>query len=154
MASHLDALSAAISSGTVKTTWKFSRRGVRIDDPRSTGHEPGTGILGNARVVADSLIGALIARFQMTLEGRGATQFDCTHDAPLCRRQRSTVVFTIGVAIETQHVGHFQLWGIHCSAAQSWDVGGFGSVRTGRGSRSSGLVEHIFPANLIERPPA
>jgi hypothetical protein len=66
-----------------------------------------------AGVVGNALVLALIALFQVAAEAGGPTQFDGTHDAALGRGERSCMLFTIGFAITTQHVGDFQPGTVH-----------------------------------------
>jgi hypothetical protein len=56
------------------------------------------------------------------------------------------VLLTIVAAVAAEHIRHFELWAIHRPAVQKyWGTAGFGSVATGRGSRSRGLVvEHTL----------
>ncbi len=67
----------------------------------------------SARVVTNAFVGALIALFQVTAESSRPAQFDGTHDPALRRGQRSSMLFTIGFTVATQHVGDFQLGTIH-----------------------------------------
>jgi hypothetical protein len=92
--------------------WPLLHASPQSDSPiQITPHK--AGVVGNALVLA------LIALFQMTAEGGGPAQFDGTHDAALGRGERSRMLFTIGFAITTQHVGDFQLGTIHEPALSS-----------------------------------
>jgi hypothetical protein len=62
-----------------------------------------------AAVVEHAPVFAPIALFEMAAESGGATQLDRTHDAPLSRRERRPIHFTIGAAVAAQYVSHFQL---------------------------------------------
>jgi hypothetical protein len=59
------------------------------------------------RVVAGAFVGALIAVFPVTAESSSPAQFDRTHDPALPGGQRSSMLFTIGFTVATQHVGDF-----------------------------------------------
>ena len=73
-----------------------------------------------AGVVGYALVLALIALFQVAAEGGGPAQFDGTHDAALGRGERSRMLFTIGFAITTQHVGDFQPGDVPWAGAQKY----------------------------------
>src|SRR5438477_4847778 len=67
----------------------------------------------SARVVTNTFMLALVALFQVTAQSGSPAQFDGTHDPALRRGQRSSMLFPIGFAVATQHVGDFQLGTIH-----------------------------------------
>jgi hypothetical protein len=73
-----------------------------------------------ATVEAIPLMATLIASLEVATEGRGSTQFDCGHDAPLRRGHRRAMLFSVGFAVATEHVRYFQLRAIHGSAAQKY----------------------------------
>ena len=100
----------------------------------------------SARVVTNAFMLALVALFQVTAQSGSPAQFDGTHDPALRRGQRSSMLFPIGFAVATQHVGDFQLGTIHESSPQKhWGVAGLVSVGKGCGNKSSGLaVEHTL----------
>ena len=79
-----------------------------------------------ARVVAYAFVAALIALFEVTAERSRPAHFDGTHDAPLRRGQRSSMLFTIGFSVATQHVRHFQLGAIHGPVLRSTEGRRFG----------------------------
>ena len=61
-----------------------------------------------ARVVADALVAAGVALFDVAAERSRATLLDRGHDATLRGRQRSAVLLTIGVTVAAEHVRHFR----------------------------------------------
>src|SRR5260370_34078933 len=66
-----------------------------------------------AAVVTGPLVIATVAALEMTAESCGSTHLDRGHDAPLGRRHRRAMLFTIGFAVAAEEVRHFQLWAIH-----------------------------------------
>ena len=74
----------------------------------------------SARVVTSAFVGALIAVFPVTAESGSPAPFDRTHDPALPGGQRSSMLFTIGFTVATQHVGDFQLGTIHGPALRSY----------------------------------
>ena len=66
-----------------------------------------------AAVVAGPLVTAAVAALEMTAESCRAAHLDRGHDAPLSRRHRRAMLFTIGFAVAAEDVRHFQLRAIH-----------------------------------------
>src|SRR5258706_15019282 len=62
-----------------------------------------------AAVVTGPLVIATVAALEMTAESCGSTHLDRGHDAPLGRRHRRAMLFTIGFAVAAEDVRHFQL---------------------------------------------
>jgi hypothetical protein len=70
-----------------------------------------------ARSVANALMTALIALFDLPPESRCPTHFDGGHDAPLRRGHRRAMLVSIGFAVAAEDVRHFQLRAIHSPTA-------------------------------------
>src|SRR5215471_19379336 len=66
-----------------------------------------------AAVVARPLVITGVAALKMTTESCGATHLDCSHDSPLCHRERPIMLLTIGFAVAAEDVRHFQLRATH-----------------------------------------
>src|SRR6266478_280158 len=66
-----------------------------------------------AAAVARPLVMTTVAAFEMTAESCGATHLDRGHDASLGRRERRTMLLTIGFAVAAEDVRDFQLRAIH-----------------------------------------
>src|SRR5258707_7641784 len=62
-----------------------------------------------AAVETGPLVIATGAALEMTAESCGSTHLDRGHDAPLGRRHRRAMLFTIGFAVAAEDVRHFQL---------------------------------------------
>src|SRR5258706_2222581 len=62
-----------------------------------------------AAVVTGPLVFATAAAPEMPAESCGSTHLDRGHDAPLGRRHRRAMLFTIGFAVAAEDVRHFQL---------------------------------------------
>ena len=67
----------------------------------------------SAAVVARPLVITAVAAFEMAAESCSATHLDRSHDTPLCRRERPSMLLTIGFAVAAEDVRHFQLRAIH-----------------------------------------
>ena len=108
---------AAISAGTVKTTWKYSQSRIsaaRCLDPRGACQRLTLGTVPiRAGVVRRRAGGHSVALLDMPAERGGAARLDRGHDAPLRGRQRRAGVLTIGVAVAAEHVRHLQRRAIH-----------------------------------------
>lgn len=59
-------------------------------------------------IEGDALVTALIALLDVTAKRCGSAEFDCGHDATLCRARRRAMLLAIGVAVAAEHVRHFQ----------------------------------------------
>ena len=82
-----------------------------------------------------------VALLDMATERRRPANLNRRHHPALCRRQRFTVLFTIGIAVTAEYIRHFQPRPTHWSAAQKGDGSiCLASMGSGCGSRSSGLV--------------
>src|SRR6266403_2301534 len=68
-----------------------------------------------AATVARPLVSTAVAAFEMTTKSCGATHLDRGHDASLGSRERPIMLLTIGFAVATEDVRHFQLRAIHCA---------------------------------------
>jgi hypothetical protein len=64
-------------------------------------------------VIAGPLVTTAVAPLEMTAQSCGAAHLDSGQDAPLCGGQRRAMLFTIGFAVATEDVRHFQLRAIH-----------------------------------------
>src|SRR6516225_1064643 len=76
-----------------------------------------------AAVVARPLVITGVAALKMTTESCGATHLDCSHDTPLCHRERPIMLLTIGFAVAAEDVRHFQQRATH--RAQRLEVFGW-----------------------------
>lgn len=94
----------------------------------------------SAAVIEDALVVTAIAALDMASKCCGSTQFDRTHDAPLCSAQRGAMGVTIACAVAAEHIRHFQPRAGHRSENQKCFGGvGSGLAGTGCGSSSRGL---------------
>jgi hypothetical protein len=78
-----------------------------------------------ATVETIPLMATLIASLEMATEGRRSTQFDCGHDAPLRRRHRRAMLFSVGFAVTAEHIRYFELRAIHgplFRSAEGWQL--------------------------------
>jgi hypothetical protein len=66
-----------------------------------------------ARVEAVVFVAALIAAFKMTAEDCRAAHFDGSHHTPLFSGHRCAIVLSMGFAVATEHVRHFQPGAVH-----------------------------------------
>src|SRR5713101_3071540 len=66
-----------------------------------------------AAVVTGPLVITAVAPLKMTAESCRAAHLDRGHNAPLGRRHRRAMLFTIGFAVAAEDVRHFQLRAIH-----------------------------------------
>src|SRR6266404_1069711 len=133
---------AAISCGTVKTTWKYgtARSSSAVVKPLGTGQRLTLWAVAiAARVVRDALVAAGIALLDVAAERCRATPLNRRHDTTLRCRQRSAVLLTIGVTVAAEHVRHFRRPAGHRGDAQPWS-GGFGSAGGDGSGKSSGLA--------------
>ena len=76
-----------------------------------------------AAVIRGSFVTTGVAAFEMPAEGCSATHLDCSHDTPLCCRERPIMLLTIVFAVAAEDVRHFQLRAIH--RAQRLEVFGW-----------------------------
>jgi hypothetical protein len=70
--------------------------------------------------VADALMTALIALFDLSPKSRRPAHLDSGHDAPLGCGHRRAVLSPIGFAVTAEDIRHFQLGAIHGPDAQKY----------------------------------
>jgi hypothetical protein len=70
--------------------------------------------------VANALVAARVALFDLTAQGRGPAHFDGDHDAPLRCGHRPAMLFPIGFGVAAEYIRHFPLRAIHGRAAQKY----------------------------------
>jgi hypothetical protein len=70
--------------------------------------------------VADALVTALIALFDLSPESCRSAHLDRGHDAPLRCGHRRAVLSPIGFAVTAEDIRHFQLGAIHGPGAQKY----------------------------------
>jgi len=93
-----------------------------------------------AGAVANALVAALIALLNLPSESRRPAHLDGSHDAPLRRGHRRAMLLSVGFAVTTEDIRHFQFRALHGLGVQKcWGVAGAASTRMGCGNRSSGL---------------
>jgi hypothetical protein len=66
-----------------------------------------------AGVVSIALMVAVVTLLEMATENSSPADLDRGHDSALCHRKRSAVLLTIGCAVATEHVRHFESRPIH-----------------------------------------
>src|SRR4051794_39684173 len=68
--------------------------------------------------IANALVAASVALFDLPPESRRPAHLDGSHDVPLRRGHRRAVLFAIHFTVAAEHVRHVQLRAIHGPAAQ------------------------------------
>ena len=111
---------AAISSGRVKTTWKYSTvqelRLAMFDPLRPRKRLALRTMPIAAAVIGDALMRTAVARLDMPAERSGAACGDRPHDAPLRIGQRRLVLSTIGCTVAAEDIRHFEPGSLHGGA--------------------------------------
>ena len=97
-------------------------------------------------MVRGALVAAAVTLLQVTAQGGSPAEFDGAHHAPLPARERTCVLLPVSRTVAAEHIRHFEFGAFHPPGAQKYlGAAGFGSVATGCGSKSKGLVvEHTL----------
>src|SRR5438132_8471112 len=108
---------AAISSGTVKTTWKVrDAQKLRLTILNPFGPRQRLALWTvtiAARVIRVAKMAAPITHLNVTAESGRAAPLDRCHDASLRGRQPCAELLTIGFAVSAEDIRHFQLRALH-----------------------------------------
>jgi hypothetical protein len=76
-------------------------------------HSPLENTPHNAGVVSVALMAAVVTLLEMAAENGSSANLDRGHDTALLHRKRSAMLLTIGCAVATEHVRHFESRPIH-----------------------------------------
>ena len=126
----------------------IQKLGLAILEPLSPGQRLafGTVAIGTG-VISVALMATLITLLHVATQNSSPADLDCSHDAMLRHRHRSTILQAIICAVAAEYIRYFQPRAIHFPPSLYKCRGrvGIGSASSVCGSRSSGLlVEHTF----------
>ena len=96
--------------------------GLAVLDPLGAGQGLALWDSGDrgSELIADALVAALIALFEVAAERGRAAHLDRGHDAPLRGGHRRAMLLAIGFAVAAEDIRHFQLRALHRPGAQKY----------------------------------